>query len=131
MLVVIKLHNELNRIFFRNQLLKKKQKNNFGILTKCQTIWSQIIPDILLGPGQRMLVALFCFQILRLSVCLSNGLSVVTLTFFIGFHPNFIYGLLPSNSHLSANMGFVGQKIKKMGDKMATTCRFALVDTLT
>ena len=69
------------------------------------------------------------------SVCLSFCLSirfVVTLTwsFFIGFLL-FIYGLLPSNSHPSSNMGFVGPTINYMADKMAAACLFALVDTLT
>ena len=50
---------------------------------------------------------------------------VVTLTFLNGFLPNFIYGLLPSNSPSSSNMGFVRRTITKIADKMAATYQFA------
>ena len=41
--------------------------------------------------------------------------------------PNFIYGLLPSNSNSSLNMGFVVRTItcNKMTVKMAAACQFA------
>ena len=42
--------------------------------------------------------------------------------------PNFIYGLLPSNSGL--DIGFVRRTITKIADKMATAYQFAFVDTL-
>ena len=45
------------------------------------------------------------------------------LVILIGFLPNFIYGLLPSNPGSSSNMSFVQQKITKM----ATACQFASV----
>ena len=66
-----------------------------------------------------MLVELYCFWLIRLSVCLSiRCCGHSNLVILIGFLPNFIYGLLPSNSH-SLNMGFVQQMIYKMVDKMA------------
>ena len=48
---------------------------------------------------------------------------MVTLlwSFLIEFLPNFIYGLLPSNSHSSSNMGFVRRTITIMTDKIAAT----------
>ena len=49
------------------------------------------------------------------------------LVILIGFLPNFIYGLLPSNSGLSSNMSFVRQTITKMVDKMAAFYQFATV----
>ena len=51
--------------------------------------------------------------------------------FSIGFLPNFIYGLVPSNSHSGSNTGFVRRRITKMADKLAAAAyQFALVDTL-
>ena len=78
---------------------------------------------ISLGPGQRILTELYCFWLVRPSVCPSVRLSVVTLTqsFLIGFLPNFIYGLLPSISRSSLNTGFVRHPIINMTDKMAVT----------
>ena len=52
------------------------------------------------------------------------------LVIFMGFLPNFLYGLLPSNSCSSSNTGLVGGTIIKMADKMAATYPFALVDNL-
>ena len=59
-----------------------------------------------------------------LSVCL----SVVTLTqsFFIGFLPNFIYGLLSVPSHSSSNTSFVRHPITKMANKIAATYQYPL-----
>ena len=55
---------------------------------------------------------------LLFSACLSA--VVVTHSHFNQILPNFIYGLLPSNSGSSSNMGFFPQTITKMADKMAT-----------
>ena len=44
----------------------------------------------------------------------------------IGFIPNFIYGLFPSTSGSSSNMGFVQHPITKMADKMAATYQYLL-----
>ena len=38
--------------------------------------------------------------------------------------PNFIYGLLPSNSGSNSNMGLVRRTITKMANKMATAYQF-------
>ena len=63
--------------------------------------------------------------------CLSMCAVVVTLSLFLmGFFPNFIFGLLPSNSSSSSNTSFVLQTITKMANKMAAAYQFALVDTL-
>ena len=51
-------------------------------------------------------------------------------SFLVKFLPNFMDGLLPTNSSPSLNIGFVGRRINKMADKMASLCQFALVDTL-
>ena len=68
-----------------------------------------------LGPRQRMLAEPFVFGV---SVWLSVRLSVVTLnqSFFIGFLPNFIYGLLSVASRSSSNTGFVRHPIIKMAN---------------
>ena len=47
-------------------------------------------------------------------------------TVLIGFLANFKYGLLPSNSCSSLNIGFVQRTITKMADKMVATYQFAL-----
>ena len=60
---------------------------------------------------------------IHLSVCPSA--VVVTLNFLIGFHPNFIYGWLPSNARSSWKMGFVRQTITKMAKKIAAPVQFA------
>ena len=82
----------------------------------------------LLGPRQRMLAELLCFRLVHLSVCPSVRRSVVTLTqsFFIGFLPNFIYGLLLITSSSSLNMGFVRHPVTKIADKMAATYQYPL-----
>ena len=71
-----------------------------------------------------MLAELYCFWLVQPSV----RLSAVTLTqsFLIRFLPNFIYGLLPSTSRSSSNMGFVRHPITKMADKMAATYQYPL-----
>ena len=56
---------------------------------------------------------------------LSNVVVTLTWSFLIGFLPNFKYGLLPSNSHRSLNMGFVGRMITKTADKTAAAYQFA------
>ena len=58
---------------------------------------------------------------------LSIAAVVVTLTqsFLIGFLPNFIYGLLPSNSCSSLNISLVRRTITKMAAKMAAYYQFA------
>ena len=60
-------------------------------------------------------------------VALAAVVVTLILSFLIGFIPNYIYGLLPSNSHTSLNMGFVRRSITKMAHKMATAYQFALV----
>ena len=54
---------------------------------------------------------------------------MVTLTwsFVTRFLPNFIYGLLPSISGSSSNMGFYRRKIIKMVNKMAATNQFTSI----
>ena len=61
---------------------------------------------------------------------LSVSIVVVTLTqsFLIGILPEFIYGLLPSNSYSSLNTCFVRRTLIKMAYKMAAIYQFALVD---
>ena len=51
------------------------------------------------------------------------------LVIFMGFLSNFMYGLTPSNSGLSWNIGLVRLTIIKMANKMAAY-KFALVDNL-
>ena len=65
---------------------------------------------------------------LLFSACLSVGLSVVSLTqsSFIGFLPNFIYGLLSVTSRSRSNTGFVRHPIAKMVDKMTATYQYPL-----
>ena len=61
----------------------------------------------------------------RSSFCLSvycHGHS--NFVILIGFLPNFIHGLLLSNSLSSLNTGFVRQTIIKMAGKMATAYRY-------
>ena len=62
-------------------------------------------------------------------ISLHPSAVVVTLaySFFFGFLPIFIYGLLPSNPGTSSNMSFVRQTITKMADKMATAYQFASI----
>ena len=64
--------------------------------------------------------------------CLSMSAVVVTLaqSLLIGFLPNFMYRLLPSNSCSSLNTSLVRRTIIKMGDKMAAAYQFALMDNL-
>ena len=50
---------------------------------------------------------------------MSAVMVTLTLSFFIGFLSNCIYGLLPSISHSSSNADFVRHPIIKMADKMA------------
>ena len=57
-----------------------------------------------------------------LSVCIYRGHS--NLVILIGFLPNFIYGLLPSNPDSSLDMSFVRQTITKMANKMAASYQF-------
>ena len=52
-----------------------------------------------------------------------------SLVILIRFLSNFIYGLLPSNSGLSSNMGFVLRTITKMAKKISAAYQFAFVDT--
>ena len=67
----------------------------------------------------------------RLSVCTCvRCRSHSNLVILIGFLPNFIYGLLPSDFRSSPNMGFVRRTITKMANKMAAAYQFALFDTL-
>ena len=91
-----------------------KQTVLFLCLVRYVAPWNALKP--FLGPRQRMLVKLYCFRLVRLSVRPSVRLSVVTLTqsFLIGFLPNFIYGLLPSTSRSSSNTGFVRHPIRKI-----------------
>ena len=79
-----------------------------------------------LGP-HRALVDFGLSVHLFVHTCGRLSTFVGTLT-FIGFLPNFIYGLLPSNSYSSLNMGFVPPT--KIADKMAAACQFAFLDTL-
>ena len=58
----------------------------------------------------------------------------LTLSFVLGFLPNLIFGLLPSNPGSSLNMSFVRQTITKMADKRPppiSLCPPAAVVTLT
>ena len=56
---------------------------------------------------------------------LSISAVLVSLSFLIGFLPNFVYGLL-SSSHSSSNRGFVRHPITKMADKMPATYQYPL-----
>ena len=47
------------------------------------------------------------------------------------FLPNYIYGLLSSNSFPRSTMGIVRKTTTKMAAQMATVCLFVCVDTLT
>ena len=69
---------------------------------------------------------LYCFRLVRSSVYQSVLVVTLTWSFLIEFLPNFIYGLLPSNSRSSSNTGFVRQAITKMADKMAAAYQFRL-----
>ena len=78
------------------------------------------------------LAELYCFRLVRPSVCLSVRLSVrccghSNLVILIGFLPNFIHGLLPSTPGSNLNMSFVGPIISKMADKMAAAYQFASI----
>ena len=59
--------------------------------------------------------------VLGLSVCPSFVVVTLTSSFLIGFLPNFIYGLLPSNSRSSLNTVFFQSKISKKAVKIAAT----------
>ena len=52
-----------------------------------------------------------------------------SLVILIRFLSNFIYKLLPPNTGLSSNMGFVLQTITKMAEKNSAAYQFAFVDT--
>ena len=52
-----------------------------------------------------------------------------SLVILIRFLSNFIYGLLPSNSGSSSNMGFVLGTITKMAENISAAYQFAFVDT--
>ena len=73
--------------------------------------------NLLSGLRQRMLAELYCFRLVRPSVCPSvrgHSNSVILIVFF----PNFIYGVYSSTSRTSSNTGFVRHSITKVTDKM-------------
>ena len=73
---------------------------------------------------------LYCFRLVRMSVRLS--VVTLTLTLFIRFLSNFIYGLLLSTSRSSSNTGFVQHPITKMADQNGYNLSIsAVVVTLT
>ena len=59
-----------------------------------------------LGPRKQMVTELYCFRLVHPSVRDRPLLYSSNVVFLIGFLSNFIYGLLPSNSSSSSNMGF-------------------------
>ena len=77
---------------------------------------------------------LYCFRLVRPSVHPSASPSVLLSLLPSHFNrslPNFIYGLLPSNSSSSSNTDYVRRTITKMADKMYAAYLHGVVVTLT